>query len=97
MCLVGDVLLDFAVFIDKFDGAIAKTHSHNVTGAPAEWHPIMVNSVGVKFHPLGGLTGVGIPLVDDVVVADAGWGWKYLVSSLKEHQDTDVHMSSCLF
>ena len=97
MRLVGDVLLDFAVFIDKFDGAVTKTNRRNIAGAPAEGHPIVVDCVGVEFHPLGGLAGVGIPLVDDVVVTDAEWGRKYLVSSLKEHQDTDVHMSSCLF
>lgn len=45
MCFVGDVLLDLAVFIDEFDGAIGESNSCDVTGTSAEGHPIVIDGI----------------------------------------------------
>ena len=96
MRFIGDVLLDLAVLIDEFDGAICESDSCDLTGTSAEGHPVVIDGVGVEVEPFARLSGVDIPFIDDIVIADAEWEARYLVSSLKEHQLTDVHMSSCL-
>lgn len=96
MGLVGDMLLDFAIFIDELDGAIGESDGCNIAGTSAEGHPIVIDGVGVEIKPFTGLSGVDIPFIDDIIITDAEWGERYLVSSLKEHQLTEVHMSSCL-
>jgi hypothetical protein len=71
MCLCGDVFVDFAVFVNEFNGAISKSDCEGFTDALGEGHPIMVDGVGVEFKPLAALSGGGVPPIDDVIVADA--------------------------
>ena len=96
MSLIGDMSLNFAIFVDKFDAAVSKSNGYQVAGTLAEGDPVVIDGVGVEIEPFSGCGGVDVPLVDDIVVTDAGWGGVYLVSSLKEHQETEVHISSCL-
>lgn len=95
MSFSSDVLVHLAVLIDELDRAIGESHGEQVAGALAEGHPVVVDRKAIKLEPLGGLVGVDVPSIDDIVVADAEWNQQYLVNSLKEHHETEVHMSSC--
>lgn len=90
------MLVDLAVLIDELDRAIGEPHGQQVAGALAEGHPVVVDRKAVELQPLGGLVGVDAPSIDHIVVANAECNQQYLVNSLKEHHETDVHMSSCL-
>ena len=96
MCFVGDMTFYFAIFVDEFDGTICKPDCCHIAGSFGERHPIVFDGVGVEFQPFGGSARVDIPFVDDVVLSDADYGECYLVTSLKEHHETEVHISSCL-
>ena len=93
MCFGSDVLVYFSVLIDEFDGSVGEPHGKQLAGSLAERHPVVIYCIAVELEPFGGLVRVDVPPIDDVVVADAEWGWQYLVSSLKEHHETEVHMS----
>lgn len=75
MCLSGDMLFYFAVFIDEFDGTISKANCEDIAGAFGEGHPIVVNGVGVKIQPFGSLCSVDVPFIDDIVISDAEQRW----------------------
>lgn len=89
------MLFDFAIFINQFDGAISESEGCEVTGAFTKRHPVMISGIIFELKPFSSLSGVHVPFIDDIVIADANSKNRYLVSSLKEHQETEIHISSC--
>jgi len=64
------MFFDFPVFIDKFDSAICKSYSNNVTSSLGERHPVVIDGIRVQIKPFSGLSSVDVPFIDDIVVSD---------------------------
>lgn len=47
--IIGDVTLDFAVFVDESDGAICEPDGCEIADSLGEGHPVVVDGVGVEF------------------------------------------------
>jgi hypothetical protein len=92
--LNGDVLFDLSIFVYEFDSAVCKSNCEGLANALGEGHPVVVDGVGVEFKPLGALACGGVPSINKVVVTYTVCNKRYLVSSLKEHHDTEVQISS---
>jgi hypothetical protein len=67
---ISDMLIQFAIFIDEFETSICKSYGTELTGALTIWYPIMIDCIGVKFHPFSSLTGIGVPFIDDIIISD---------------------------
>ena len=80
MGLMGDMLLNFAVFIDESDRSVCESDGEKVAAASCKGDPFVIDCIGVEIHPFGGCSGVGVPLEDGVVIGDATLLEVYLVS-----------------
>ena len=95
---IRNVFFKFARFVVEFETSISIADSNKFTHAFGRGNPIMIDCEAVKIHPFGGLVSIGIPFIHEIIFADTTDMERcYLVSSLKEHQEVEVQISSCLF
>ncbi len=64
------MLIQFAIFINKFETSISKSNCSKLTWSFTIWNPIMIDCVGIKLHPFGSLTGISVPFINNIIIAD---------------------------